>query len=295
MALRNILSVDVEDYFHPSEVQRTVDHSRWDTLPSRVCDSTAEVLDLLAAHHTRATFFVLGWVAERFPALVRQIAAAGHELACHSFAHSLVYDLSRAQFKADTLRAVAAISDASGVRPTAYRAPSYSVTSRSLWALETLVECGFTTDSSIYPIRHDRYGIPGHPRHPHVLQTPSGPILEVPPATASLSASRIVPVGGGGYLRLLPYRYTAAGIRRINHAEQASACVYFHPWEIDAAQPRLASSPLARARTYFGLHGMKAKLARLMREFRFAPLAEVCADRSAFPSFPIGSGDDPVH
>ncbi len=293
--MRNILSVDVEDYFHPSEVQRSVDHSRWDALPSRVCDSTAEVLDLLAAHRTRATFFILGWVARRFPALVRRIAAAGHEIACHSYAHSLVYELSPAEFKADTLHAVAVIADAAGARPTAYRAPSYSITRRSLWALETLVECGFTTDSSIYPIRHDRYGIPGHPRHPHVLETPAGPIIEVPPATASLSPSRIVPVGGGGYLRLLPYRYTAAGIRRINAVEQAAACIYFHPWEIDAAQPRLASSALARARTYLGLHGMKSKLARLLRDFEFAPLSDVCADPSVLPAFPIGSGNDPVH
>lgn len=293
--MRNILSVDVEDYFHPSEVQRTVDHSRWDALPSRVCDSTAEVLDLLAAHHTRATFFILGWVAERFPALVRRIAAAGHELACHSYAHSLVYNLSPAAFKADTLRAVSAIAHASGVRPTAYRAPSYSITRASLWALETLIECGFTADSSIYPVRHDRYGIPGHPRHPHILRTPSGPILEVPPATAALSPSRIVPVGGGGYLRLLPYRYTAAGLRRINTAERAPACVYFHPWEIDATQPRLASSPLARARTYLGLRGMKDKLARLLGEFEFAPLGEVCPSSSPLPAFPIEAGTDPVH
>ena len=295
MALRNILSIDVEDYFHPSEVQRSVDRSRWETLPSRVCDSTAEVLGLLAEHNTRATFFILGWVAERSPALVRRIAEAGHELACHSHHHALVYELSPAEFKADTLRAAAAISDAAGIRPTAYRAPSYSIIRRSLWALEILVECGFTTDSSIYPIRHDRYGIPGHPRHPHILQTPSGPILEVPPATASLSATRIVPVGGGGYLRLLPYRYTAAGIRRINADEQAPACIYFHPWEIDTAQPRLASSRLARARTYLGLHGMQRKLSRLLRDFDFAPLSDVCSRLPRLPAFPIAEGNDPVH
>lgn len=289
MTVANILSVDVEDYFHPSEVQRSVDPSRWDSLPSRVCDSTGAVLDLLAAHNTRATFFILGWVAERFPALVRRIASAGHEVACHSFAHSLVYDLTPAQFKADTLRAADVIAQAAGIRPTAYRAPSYSVTARSLWALEVLIECGFTTDSSIYPIRHDRYGIPGHPRLPHVLQTPSGSIVEVPPATAALSHARIVPVGGGGYLRLLPYRYSAAGIRRINELERAPACIYFHPWEIDTAQPRLASSFIARARTYLGLHGMRPKLARLMRDFRFAPMADVCANPSSLPAFPIGA------
>jgi len=274
--MRNILSVDVEDYFHPSEVQRSVDPSSWDALPSRVCDSTAAVLDLLALNGTRATFFILGWVAERHPALVRRIAAAGHQVACHSYSHSLVYQLSPAEFRADTLRAAAAIEEACGARPTAYRAPSYSVTRSSLWALEILIECGFSVDSSIYPIRHDRYGIPGHERRPHVLNTPSGPILEVPPATARLSASRVVPVGGGGYLRLLPYRFTAAGIRAINRDDASPACLYFHPWEIDAGTPRMASSTLSRARTYLGLHAMQNKLRRLVSEFSFAPLNEVC-------------------
>lgn len=281
--MRNILSVDVEDYFHPSEVQRSVDPSRWDSLPSRVSDATSDVLDLLARHHTRATFFILGWVAERHPALVRRIAAEGHEVACHSYAHALVYSLSPAEFKKDTLRAVAAISDACGLRPTAYRAPSYSITRDSAWALEILAECGFTADSSIYPVRHDRYGIPGHERGPHFLETSSGRLLEVPPATARLSASRVVPVGGGGYLRLLPYRYTAAGIRRINLIDRAPACVYFHPWEIDRNQPRLAASPLSRLRTYLGLHAMQGKLARLISEFQFGTLAEVCTLDRPYP------------
>lgn len=296
--MRNILSVDVEDYFHPSEVQRSVDPSRWESLPSRVCDATAAVLDLLAEHDTLATFFILGWVAERHPALVRRIAAAGHEVACHSYAHSLVYDLSPAQFKADTLRAVAVISDACGLRPTAYRAPSYSITRRSLWALEILAECGFTTDSSIYPIHHDRYGIPGHLRHAHLIRTPAGDIIEVPPATARLSASRIVPVGGGGYLRMLPYAYTAAGIRRLNLDESAAACVYFHPWELDAGQPRLASSFVSRARTYLGLTAMRSKLSRLMREFDFSTLQAVCASVEALPVLPYlpaPISSNPVH
>ncbi len=272
--MRNILSVDVEDYFHPSEVQRSVDPGSWDALPSRVCDSTAAVLDLLAESSTHATFFILGWVAERHPALIRRIAVAGHEIACHSYAHSLVYQLSPEEFRADTLRAVYVIQDACGVTPTAYRAPSYSITKDSFWALDILVQCGFSTDSSIYPIRHDRYGIPGHERRPHVIQTPSGPILEVPPATARLSSTRVIPVGGGGYLRLLPYRYTAAGIRAINRDDASPACVYFHPWELDAGTPRLAASSLSSLRTYLGLNAMPAKLRRLTSEFAFGPLCK---------------------
>ncbi|MBI5280548.1 MAG: DUF3473 domain-containing protein [Candidatus Solibacter usitatus] len=279
--MRNILSVDVEDYFHPSEVQigaqRSVDISAWDRLPSRVEFSTSIVLDLLAAHDTQATFFVLGWVAQRFPALVRRIAAAGHEIACHSYSHRLVYSLSPAEFRADTLRAVAAIQDACGLTPTAYRAPSYSIVQSSLWALDILAELGFTADSSIYPIRHDRYGIPGHPRGPHRLHTPSGPILEVPPATVRLSPSRTIPVGGGGYLRLLPYRFSAAGIRTINRDDSFPACIYFHPWELDPAQPRLASSPISRLRTYLGLASMPRKLHRLLSDFQFSTLSAALA------------------
>ncbi len=275
--MRNVISVDVEDYFHPSEVQSAggLGVERWKTLPSRVEDSTRRCLDLLARGRTKGTFFILGWVAENYPGLVREIAAAGHEIACHSHLHRLVYDLSPAEFRQDTLRAVKAISDACGVTPKAYRAPSYSVVKRSMWALEVLVECGFTHDSSIYPIAHDRYGIPGFPRDARTIETASGPILEVPVAAVRLSKSHVAPVGGGGYLRLLPYAYTAAGIRRLNVEERLPACVYFHPWEIDPGQPRLAKGALSRMRTYWGLGSMEKKLDRLLAEFSFGTLEEV--------------------
>lgn len=271
----NAISIDVEDYFHPSEVQSTAGPLDWDRLPSRVEASTGRCLDLLARHNTRGTFFVLGWVAEKFPSLVRSIAAAGHEIACHSYAHQLVYDLGRDRFRADTDRAVKAIADAAGVMPRGYRAPSYSVTTRSLWALDVLAELGFRYDSSIYPVRHDRYGIPGFSRSPQSVVTGAGTLLEIPPATVQLSASRTAPVGGGGYLRLLPFAYTAAGIRRMNHVDRIPACIYFHPWEIDTGAPRMASGPLARLRTYFGLGGMEKKLDRLLSSFRFGAIADV--------------------
>ncbi len=255
----NIISVDVEEYFHPSEVARFAPMEEWNTLPSRVEEPTRRILHLFAQHEVHGTFFILGWVAERYPHLVREIAAGGHEIACHSYAHRLVYDLTPAEFEADTKRAVAAIEDACGISPRAYRAPSYSIVTRSMWALEILIQCGFTHDSSIYPISHDRYGIPGFGSNARTLLTPSGHILEVPIATVKLSRHRVAPVGGGAYLRLLPYRYSAAGIRRLNFEEQQPACIYFHPWEIDRDIPRLAQGWISQLRTYGGLSGMEAQ------------------------------------
>lgn len=275
--MRNVLSIDMEDYFHPSEVQQYCPVESWGTMPSRIEQSTLRLLDLLDGHGVRATFFILGWVAERHPAVVHAVAAAGHEIGCHSYAHQLVYDLTPEQFREDTRRAVEVIHHATGVVPRCYRAPSYSITKSSLWALDILSELGFTHDSSIYPIHHDRYGIPSFPRHAQLLQTTSGPLKEVPVATVCLPGSRVAPVGGGGYLRLLPYRYTAAGVRRINRDDRQPATLYAHPWEIDDKQPRLTRGILSSARTYMGLSGMFGKLDRLLREFEFAPLGEVYA------------------
>jgi polysaccharide deacetylase family protein (PEP-CTERM system associated) len=269
----NVLSVDVEEYFHPSEVQRFI-AADWNTLPSRIEWQTMQIIEMFARHHVKATFFIVGWVAEKHPQIVRAIADAGHEIGCHSYAHRLVYELTAEEFRRDTERCVNAIADAAGCGVRAYRAPSYSITNDSMWALEILAELGFSHDSSIYPIRHDRYGIPGFPRHAHVIETPSGPICEVPIATVEFSSGRTAPVGGGAYLRLLPYRYTAAGIRKLN-AEKQSACVYFHPWEIDPDQPRLANSMISRMRTYTGLHSMMHKLDRLLTDFRFSTMADV--------------------
>ena len=272
----NSVTIDVEDYFHPTEVANHTQGKSWDSFPSRVVDSTHRVLDLLAeAHETKGTFFILGWVAQKFPCLVREILAGGHEVACHSFYHRLVCDLTPAEFRADTLQAVRCIEDAGGVSPKAYRAPSYSITSECLWALEVLADLGFTHDSSIYPIVHDRYGIPNFGRHSQNIDTPSGKIFEVPAATVRLLAARIAPVGGGGYLRLLPYRYTSAGLRRLNQQEGQPACIYFHPWEVDPDQPRIALGFLASCRTYVGLAGMQGKLQKLLSEFRFSTLESV--------------------
>jgi len=281
----NALTIDVEEYFHPEEVRSSTAMDRWSSMPSRVEGQMDRVLELLDQYSVRATFFVLGWVADHHPRVVRKILAAGHEIGCHSYAHQLVYTQTRAQFRHDITRAVIAIEDAGGVTPRSYRAPSYSVIQESLWALEVLAEKGFHYDSSIFPVIHDRYGIPGFTRHPKVVETPSGPITEIPGATVEVIAGSFLPVGGGGYLRLLPYRYTAAGIRRINQRENRPACIYFHPWELDVHQPRIAAGVIASARTYWGLEGMEKKLRRLLTDFRFSTLGSVypaaCVTRPA--------------
>jgi polysaccharide deacetylase family protein (PEP-CTERM system associated) len=278
--MRNALTIDVEEYFHPSEVQSTVHVDSWETLPTRVGVAVDRILNLLSRKHVTATFFVMGWVADHRPEVVEWIAQAGHEIGCHSYAHQLVYDLTPEAFREDTLRAVAAIERACGVTPRLYRAPSYSITAKSIWALDILAECGFHYDSSIIPVRHDRYGIPGFGRFRQELATPYGTIVEVPAGTVRLRTGDVIPVGGGGYLRMLPYRYTAAGIREINEGEGQPACIYFHPWEIDPQQPRLASGLVSRMRTYTGLRGMEAKLDRLLTDFEFSTMGDVYGPRT---------------
>jgi len=281
----NVFSVDVEDYFHPSELAGGV--KDWDAFPPRVQLGTEFLLESLAARQVHGTFFVLGWVAWRHPKLVRMIADAGHEIGCHSYHHQLVYNLTPSQFERDTLAAVRAIEDATGVSPRIYRAPSYSITQRSLWALDKLVGCGFTHDSSIYPIVHDRYGIPGFTRRAGVIHTPSGRIIEVPVATVQLGRDHVAPVGGGAYMRLFPYCYTAAGIRRINQQENLPACMYFHPWEMDPGQPRLSASTISRIRTYTGLNTMRRKMKRLLRDFQFASMTSVYPFTADLPDIAI--------
>ena len=286
----NIFSVDVEDYFHPSELAGGV--KDWDSFASRVHIGTEFLLESLAARQVHGTFFVLGWVAWRYPKLVRMIAEAGHEIGCHSYHHHLVYNLTPAQFERDTLAAVRAIEDATGVRPRIYRAPSYSITQRSLWALDKLVCCGFTHDSSIYPIVHDRYGIPGFARRAGIVETPSGKIVEVPVATVQLGHNHVAPVGGGAYMRLFPYCYTAAGIRRINQQEKQAACMYFHPWEMDPHQPRLSASTVSKIRTYAGLNSMRSKMKRLLRDFQFATMTSVYPFTAKLPEIAVNFASD---
>lgn len=270
----NALTVDVEEYFQVSAFEDCVARAEWERLESRVCRSTERLLEMFEEADARATFFVLGWVAERYPGLVRQIVRAGHELASHGYAHGLVYAASVADFREDVRRARGVLEAAGGVAVRGYRAPSFSITRRSLWALDVLVEEGYSYDASIYPIRHDRYGIPDWPRDAGPLLRGGGVLWEVPGSTIRLGGMNL-PIGGGGYFRLLPYAWTRNGIRRRNQQEKAPAVFYLHPWECDPDQPRLPGSLLSRVRHYRNLSKTESRLQRLLAEFRFAPICEV--------------------
>jgi len=277
----NAMTIDVEDYFHVSAFEATVPRSRWDSLESRVVRNTDRLLEVFQTADVRATFFVLGWVAERHPSLVRRIAEAGHELASHGFGHRLVYDQSPAEFREDLRRSRAAISSAASAPVYGYRAPSFSITSRSLWALDIIREEGFVYDASVFPIRHDRYGLPSSPRHFHPMEGPAGTLWECPGSTIRVAGNNL-PVAGGGYFRLLPYAWTRWGISRLNNRERQAAIFYLHPWEIDPEQPRLPGSRLSRFRHYTNLNKTETRLRRLVSEFRFAPLAEVLGVEAGF-------------
>ena len=269
----NALSFDVEDYFQVAALSAAVTRTSWDSMPRRVEGNTSLLLDILAARNTRATFFVLGWVAEREPQLVRRVAAAGHEIACHGYSHRLVYEQTPAEFREETLRSKALLEDQAQVPVLGYRAASYSITRRSLWALDTLVEAGFVYDSSIFPVRHDIYGIPEAPRAPHLIQREGGRLLEFPPSTAQLPGVRL-PVAGGGYFRIFPYGVTQWAVRRVN-AEGLPFNFYLHPWEVDPGQPRVRTNWLSRFRHYTNLNRCEARLKKLLGEFQFAPVREV--------------------
>lgn len=268
----NALTIDVEDYFHVSGFEDAVDRSTWDELPSRVGPATERLLDCLAAAGARATFFVLGWVAERQPSLVRAIRSAGHEVGSHSYAHRLIYRQTPAEFRADLRRSIRVLEDTLGEPVTLYRAPSFSVTRQSLWALDVLVEEGIRLDSSIYPTHHDRYGIAGTPLTPHRIDLAAGSLWEYPPPVWRCLGYPL-PVGGGGYFRLYPYPLTRLGLGRINAAGRPFAA-YLHPWEVDPEQPRIAAPAARRFRHYVNLKKTEARLARLLADFPMGTLTE---------------------
>jgi polysaccharide deacetylase family protein (PEP-CTERM system associated) len=278
--VNNVFSVDVEDYFHVEAFSDIVPRNKWDTYSLRVEANTHRVLDLLDEHRTEATFFVLGWVADKLPHLVREIHSRGHELACHSYWHRLIYKLSRDEFAEDTRRAKDIIEQAAGVPVYGYRAPSYSVTAASLWALDVLAESGFTYDSSIFPIRHDVYGIPTAPRNPFTVATKAGPIVEFPITTFRFSRGPNLPVGGGGYLRLLPFWYTRVGFRRAR-ADNLPLIAYIHPWEVDPDQPRLPGRARSRVRHYTNLSQTYDRLGALLRLGHFTSFAKSGLTESA--------------
>jgi len=267
-SLINAMTVDVEDYFHVSGFADQVSRSDWDDMPSRVVANTQRLLDLMERHQTRSTFFVLGWVADKFPQLVRDIQRAGHEVGCHGYWHRLVYDLSPDEFRQDLVKARDVLQHLTGDPVTHYRAPSFSITDRSLWALDVLADEGFSCDSSIYPVYHDRYGIPEADPAPHRIQTPSGAIDEYPGGVVTLGKLRLA-VSGGGYFRLYPRQFSDFCLGRINTRSACPFMFYIHPWEVDPDQPRLSGSLMSKFRHYQNLRTTEHKLNWLLPRFRF--------------------------
>jgi polysaccharide deacetylase family protein (PEP-CTERM system associated) len=264
----NAMTCDVEDYFQVQAFAGTVDRGDWDRLPGRVERNTNRVLDVFAECGVKATFFTLGWVAERHPGLLRRMVAEGHELASHGWAHVRADEQEPPVFREDVRRTKRLLEDASGVRVNGYRAASFSIGARNLWALEVLAEEGYTFSSSVYPVKHDIYGMPEAPRFPFHPIKGSG--FREFPVTTTVVGSRNLPSGGGGYFRLLPYFLSAAAIRRVHRDDGRPTLFYFHPWEIDPEQPRQAGAPLkSRIRHYTNLSVMEAKLRRVMAEFRW--------------------------
>jgi len=275
----NALTVDVEDYYQVTGFENCVFRAEWDQLESRVVASTQIILDVLRSAGVTGTFFILGWVAERFPDLIRDIHAEGHEIGCHGYWHRVVYQQAPDEFRHDLRRARDVIQKVIGETVTAYRAPCFSITRRSLWALDILIEEGFTCDSSIYPTVHDRYGIADSPLAPHRICRTNGSLWEFPmPVYRRLGHPW--PIGGGGYLRLYPYALTRHGLRAINHQGRPFA-VYLHPWELDPDQPSLAPGPLRAFRHYVNLGRTKSRLVNLLKDFRFGTMKDVLAGLGA--------------
>jgi polysaccharide deacetylase family protein (PEP-CTERM system associated) len=276
----NALSVDVEDWFQVGAFERTIARADWAGLTHRVERNTDAVLALFEDAGVKATFFTLGWVAERYPALMRRIVEAGHEIASHGYDHARVFTFDGAGFRADLRKARAILEDASGQAVIGYRAPSFSIDRRTPWAHEVLAEEGYVYSSSVAPIRHDHYGWPESPRFAW-KPVAGSPLVELPVTTAKL-AGRTLAAGGGGFFRLLPYGFSRWAIRQVNGREERPAIIYFHPWEIDPDQPRVPGAPLrSRVRHYSNLSVMADKLRRLTRDFQWTRVDALAAQEAA--------------
>lgn len=285
----NALTFDVEDYYHVSAFRSLAPIATWNEYESRVERNTHKVLDILCTAGVRATFFVLGWVAERHPSLVKSIYQAGHEVSCHSYTHDMLTELNPEKFREDIRRAKGILEDLIGARILGYRAPSFTIVQETMWALPILVEEDFAYDSSIFPIRHDRYGMRDANPLCHRLTTSAGPLWEVPPTTLKIGSLR-VPIAGGGYFRLCPYPL----LRRVlKHVERQGTplVMYHHPWELDPDQPRIPSTMLARFRHYVNLDKTEKRLIRLLQDFRFGPIREAIEPIAQLvKSKPVGTG-----
>ncbi|GAB3248739.1 XrtA system polysaccharide deacetylase [Chitinimonas naiadis] len=284
--IKNALTIDVEDYFQVSAFAPYIRRDQWDTRDCRVERNMERILALLEARQAKATFFTLGWIAERYPQVVQRIVAGGHELASHGYGHQRASELSEADFLDDITRSKQLLEDLSGQEVKGYRAPSFSISTANLWAFDCLEKAGYRYSSSIYPIQHDHYGMPDAPRFAH--QVRKG-LLEVPVTTARLF-DRNWPASGGGYFRLMPYQMSRWLLQRVNQVDQQAAIFYFHPWEIDAEQPRIDGINLkTRFRHYLNLHRMEARLQRLLGDFNWGRMDEVFLTPSQVQPSPITS------
>ncbi|MEL6237143.1 MAG: XrtA system polysaccharide deacetylase [Pseudomonadota bacterium] len=278
--LVNGLSVDVEDWFQVGAFETSIDRRDWETIPTRVEGNVDAILDLFAETGVNATFFTLGWIAERHPALVRRIADAGHEIASHGYDHARVFTFNRARFAADITKARAILEDASGQKVIGYRAPSFSIDARTPWAFEELARQGYTYSSSVAPVAHDHYGWPEAPRF--AFRPIAGSELIELPVTTAMLGSRRVAAGGGGFFRVLPYRFTRWAIQQVNTQDQRPAVFYFHPWEVDPEQPRVANAPMrSKLRHYTGLGKMAGKLRALLDDFAWGRMDAIAFTQAA--------------
>lgn len=282
--ITNALTIDVEDYFQVSAFAPYIRREDWDQLECRVERNVDRLLGLLDQHHTKATFFTLGWVAERYPDMVRRIVREGHELASHGYGHQRASDLTEVEFLDDVQRAKGILENIGGQAVLGYRAPSFSIGSGNLWALDTLVKAGYRYSSSIYPVKHDHYGMPDAPRFAHEVRPG---LMEVPPTTLRLF-DRNLPSSGGGFFRLLPYSVSRWMLQQVNQRDARSAIFYFHPWEIDADQPRVAgANAKARFRHYVNIDRNERKLARLLQDFRWGRMDEIFLNPGASREVPV--------
>lgn len=267
-AMKNAMSIDVEDYFQVSAFAPHIRREDWDSMPCRVERNVDVILELLDEAGAKATFFTLGWIAERYPQVVRRIVEGGHELASHGYGHQRVSDLTPELFRDDITRAKRILEDLGGVVVRGYRAPSFSINQKNWWAVEELENAGYVYSSSIYPVKHDHYGMPDAPRFPNYPNGADG-ILELPPTTLELMG-RNLPAAGGGWFRLLPYSMSRWMLRRVNTQDQAPCMFYFHPWEMDAEQPRQAGlSAKTRFRHYVNLQRMPGRMQKLLNDFEW--------------------------
>jgi len=271
----NAFTIDVEDYFQVEAMSSVISRDTWSQREYRCERNVGRLLEMLAERRIHGTFFILGWIAQRSPQLVRDIAAAGHEIACHGMSHKLIYKQTREEFRDETRKSKALLEALTGKPVLGYRAASFSIVQSSLWALDELIDAGFVYDSSVFPIRHDNYGIPDAALEPYEIVAPSGrKLVEFPMSIVNWGKLKL-PVSGGGYFRIFPYWVTRKSLARINEREQRPFVFYLHPWEIDPGQPRIAASLKSRLRHYTNLSRCEARLGRLLDEFAFAPMREV--------------------